>query len=63
MKTWKTEKIKTVRYPTSRQWTCTRVKLRFQIQGPYSPTILKKVLSLVLQILLSLEAFECNTHF
>ena len=28
---------------------------------PYSPTILENVLSLVLQILLYLEAFECNT--
>ena len=34
----------------------------FQIrvdQGPYSPSILENVLSLVLKILSSLEAFEC----
>ena len=30
-------------------------------QGPYSPTILMSVLCLVLQILLYLAAFECNT--
>ena len=30
-------------------------------QGLYSPTILKNVLSLVLQIFQYLEAFECNT--
>ena len=29
--------------------------------GPYSPTILKNVLGLVLQIILYSEAFECNT--
>ena len=28
-------------------------------QGPYSPTTLKKVLSLVLQIFVSIETFEC----
>ena len=31
------------------------------IQGLYSPTILKNVLSLVLQIFLYLDAFECST--
>ena len=30
-------------------------------QGPYSPTILQNILSLVLKIFLYLEAFECNT--
>ena len=30
-------------------------------QGPYSPTILKNILCLVLQIFLYLAAFECNT--
>ena len=35
-------------------------KCRGQL-GPYSPTILKKVLSLFVQIFLQLEAFECNT--
>ena len=30
-------------------------------QGLYSPTILKNFHSLVLQIFLYLEAFECNT--
>ena len=29
--------------------------------GPYSPSILKNGLSLVLQIVMYLEAFECNT--
>ena len=29
--------------------------------GPYSPTILKNILCLILQIFLVLEAFECNT--
>ena len=29
--------------------------------GPYSPTILEKVLRLILQIFLYLDAFECNT--
>ena len=29
-------------------------------QDPYSPTILKFILSLVVQIFLHLEAFECN---
>ena len=36
--------------------------IRFgSVLGPYSPTILKNVLSLVLQIFLFLHAFECNT--
>ena len=30
-------------------------------QGPYSPTILKEVFSLVQQIFQHLAAFECNT--
>ena len=30
-------------------------------QGPSSPTILKNTLCLILQIVLVLEAFECNT--
>ena len=30
-------------------------------QGPYSPNILRKVVSLVLQMFLHLEAYECNT--
>ena len=29
--------------------------------GPYSPTILKNILCLVLQMFLYLAAFECNT--
>ena len=32
-------------------------------QDPYSPTILKNISSLVLQIFLYLEAFECKTTF
>ena len=30
-------------------------------QNPYSSSIFKKILSLILQIFLDLEAFECNT--
>ena len=37
--------------------TCTGF---FRHPGPYSPTILKNVFSLVLQIFLYLETFECN---
>ena len=31
------------------------------VQGSYSPTVLENILSLVLQIFLYSEAFECNT--
>ena len=34
--------------------------LNFKDPGPYSPTNLKNVLRLVLQILLYLKPFECN---
>ena len=36
------------------------VKEKKKKNGPYSPTILKNVLSLVLQIFLYLAAFKCN---
>ena len=38
-----------------------RLQQHPQILGRYSPTILKNGLRIVLQVLLYLEAFDCNT--
>ena len=47
-------------YPGSQQTYLCFPGVPFQ-QGPYSPTIFKNVLCLVLQIFLYLAVFECNT--